>query len=166
MGINERKKSRGDLLYLGGKYGEAIKTYEDLLLKEAYDDEKMQHSLLYNTGCCYGNMFYYDIAYEWFMKAAAMEIDRDGDMKAALFCKRMVLDEKRWKVFLEEHKEFAVFAAAMESEQEAFLEQWEKEALTKELEGLKRGPKGREKEYYVRLTELVEEWKRGIHEYF
>lgn len=166
LGINERKKSRGDMFYLGGKYGEAINTYKDLLLKEAFDDEKMQHSLLYNIGCCYGNMLYYDIAYEWFMKAAAMELDKGGDMKAALFCKAMVLDGKEWEKFLGEHKEFSAFAASMENERGQLLEQWGKEALAKELERLKRGPKGREKEYYVRLTELVEEWKRGIHEYF
>lgn len=166
LGINERKKSRGDLLYLGGKYGEAIKVYEDLLLKESFDDEKMQHSLLYNIGCCYGNMLYYEIACECFMKAAAMEIDKDGDMTAALFCKRMVLDGREWEAFLREHSEFSALVESMENERETLLEQWERGSLAKELEGLKRGPEGREKEYYVRLTELVEEWKRGIHEYF
>lgn len=166
LGINERRKSRGDLLYLGGKYGKAIKIYEDLLVKEAFDDANMQHSLLYNIGCCYGNMLYYEIAEEWFMKAAATDIDRSGDMMAALFCKRMVLDEKEWESFLAENGELSQFAAPMENERNLLLKQWETEALAKELAGLKRGPKGREKEYYVRLTELVEEWKRGIHEYF
>lgn len=166
LGMNERRKSRGDLLYLGGKYGEAIKIYEELLLKEAFDNEKMQHSLLYNIGCCYGNMLYYDIAYEWFMKAAVMEIDKGGDMMAALFCKRMVLSEREWEDFLLEHEELAAFAAPMENERSLLLKQWETETLAKELAGLKKGPTGREKEYYVRLTELIEEWKRGIHEYF
>lgn len=166
LGINERRKSRGDLLYLGEKYGEAIGIYQDLLSKEAFDDEKMQHSLLYNVGCCYGNMFYYDIAYDWFMKAASMDIDRGGDLTAALFCKHMVLSEREWERFLAEHEEFLAFAAPVENQCAKLLEKWEKEPLAKELAGFEKRTGGREKEYYVRLKELMEEWKRGVHEYF
>lgn len=166
LGINERRKSRGDLLYLGGKYGEAIQVYKDLLLKEEFDDEKMKHSLLYNIGCCYGNMLYYDIACEWFMKAADLSVDKKGDRIAALFCRRMVLDGKEWDGFLAGNQEFSALADSVEGACGKLLEQWEKEPLAKELAGFKRGPKGREAAYYARLRELVEEWKRGVHEYF
>lgn len=148
LGINERKKSRGDMLYLEERYNDAIRVYEDLIEKKAYDDERMYHHLLYNIGCCYGNMFYYDIAYEWFMKAAAINIEKGEDIIAALFCKRMTLSGKEWERFLESREELASYAPSMENQREIFLKEQEKEK-----------PAGG---YGLSLTKRMKEWKSRI----
>ena len=113
LGYNERRKMRADYFYLDGKYREAIKDYEDMLEQKAYDDAKMKHHLLYNIGCCYAAMFYYDIAYGWFLHAAQMDIAQGEDVMAALFVKRMTLTDKEWEEYLDEHKEMAAMAPAM-----------------------------------------------------
>lgn len=159
LGLNERRKMRGDYFYLDGKYQEAIKDYEEMLVQEAYDDEKMHHSLLYNIGCCYGAMFYYDIAYGWFLQAAAMDLAKGEDIMAALFCKRMSLDDREWEKYLETHQEFAAFAPPMERQRESLLEQWEKTPEAEELASYRRGPEGRKKDYDTYMSKCLEEWK-------
>lgn len=159
LGLNERRKMRGDYFYLGQKYRDAIREYEEMIARGAYDDEKMHHDLLYNIGCCYGSMFYFEIAYGWFLQAAAMDISRGGDMMAALFCKRMSLEDGEWEKYLSEHPDFAAFAPPMEKQREQLLKQWEKTPEGKELLSFQEDPKNRKKEYYAFMSKCLEEWK-------
>ncbi len=162
LGINERRKMRGDYFYLDGKYREAIKDYEEMLEQKAYDDEKMHHGLLYNIGCCYASMFYYEIAYNCFMRAAELEIFKGEDLVAAMFCKKMSLDDKEWETFLSGHEEFSSFAASMERQFAKIKEEWEKSSQAGELLKLQKGSQGRTKEYYESMTNHVEKWKSQI----
>lgn len=162
LGINERRKARGDLFFLDGKYKEAIKDYEQLLEQKAFDDERMHHSLLYNIGCCYGSMFYYDIAYGWFLQAAALDIAKGEDIIAALFCKRMVSDEAQWEAYLEEHKELAQFAPAMQKQLKEIQKQWEKDPAAEKVALLLEKSEHKDKAYYEHLTRCLLEWKSRI----
>lgn len=159
LGIHERRKMRADYLYLDGKYREAIEDYESMISQEAYVDERMHHSLLYNVGCCYGAMFYYDIAYGWFLQAATLNISKGEDIMAALFCKRMSLDDNGWEKYLAEHTEMAAFAPPMEKKRKELLEQWEKTPEAKELSSFHKDAGGRKKEYYAYMSKCLEEWK-------
>lgn len=162
LGIYERRKMRGDYYYLDGKFREAIKDYEEMLEQKAYDDEKMHHGLLYNMGCCYASMFYYEIAYGCFLQAAELEVSKGEDLIAAMFCKKMSLDEKEWEAYLSRHKEFASFAASMERQFAKIKEEWDKSPEAGELLKLQKGSQGRTKEYYESMTKRVEEWKSQI----
>lgn len=162
LGINERRKMRGDYFYLDGKYQDAIKDYEEMLEQNAYDDEKMHHGLLYNVGCCYAAMFYYDIAYGWFLQAAVLDVSKGEDIMAALFCKKMVLNDKEWQEYLAEHEEMAAFAPPMEIQLEKMKEEWKRSPEAKELDFLKNHSEGRNREYYEAMERCVEEWKTRI----
>jgi tetratricopeptide (TPR) repeat protein len=162
LGVYERRKMRGDYFYLDGKYQEAIKDYEEMLVKEAYDDEKMKHHLLYNIGCCYGAMFYYDIAYGWFLQAAAMDISKGEDIMAALFCRRMSLDDHAWEEYLAAHEELATFAPPMEKQMKLLEEAWEKEPDAQKFTAFRKGPEGRKTDYYAYMTKCLDEWKCRI----
>ncbi|MBP3422008.1 MAG: hypothetical protein J6K37_07045 [Lachnospiraceae bacterium] len=159
LGYNERRKMRGDYFYLDGKYKEAIKDYEDMLEQKAYDDQKMKHHLLYNIGCCYAAMFYYDIAYGWFLRAAQMDIAKGEDVLAALYVKKMSLSDKEWETFLEEHAEMATLAPAMEKQMQEIKKQWAEAPEAKEIENLRTHKQGRDKEYYEKIDRLLETWK-------
>lgn len=159
LGFYERRKMRGDYFYLDGKYREAIKEYEDMLKQEAYDDKKMQHSLLYNMGCCYAAMFYYDIAYGVFLQAAQLDVAQGEDIIAALFCKRMVLNDKEWETYLKSHGEMAALAPAMEKQMKDVKKQWKEAPEAKEITKLKEHVDGRNKDYYAAMDTLLEKWK-------
>ncbi len=159
LGYNERRKMRADYFYLDGKYREAIKDYEDMLEQKAYDDAKMKHHLLYNIGCCYAAMFYYDIAYGWFLHAAQMDIAQGEDVMAALFVKRMTLTDKEWEEYLDEHKEMAAMAPAMEKQLKDIQKQWEESSRAKTVENLKNHGQGRDKAYYEEVDRILEVWK-------
>ena len=93
LSVEERKKSRTDLLFLDGRYDEALKGYEELLLKEGDQDTKFTHYLTYDIACCYGRLFYFDIAKDWFEKAAASKFGDDADKDGIDFCERMMNEE-------------------------------------------------------------------------
>lgn len=162
LGINERRKARADLFFLDGRYKDAIKDYEQLLEKRAFDDEKLHHSLLYNIGCCYGGMFYYDIAYGWFLQAAALAIARQEDIVAALFCKWMGSDKAEWECYLEKHKEFADFVPTMYRRMKETEQQWEGDPAAKNIALLLERSKNKDKAYYEQLAGCLEEWKSRI----
>lgn len=159
LGRNERRKMRGDYFYLGGNYRDAVKNYEEMLAQEAYDDDRMRHSLLYNIGCCYGSMFYYDIAYGWFLQAAAMDIAKGEDIMAALFCERMSLNEREWEKYLAKHPDFAAFAPPMEKQRVQLIRQWEKTPEAKELLSYGKGGENRKKEYDAFMCQCLETWR-------
>lgn len=159
LGYNERRKMRADYFYLDGKYKEAIKDYEDMLEQNAYDDSKMKHHLLYNIGCCYGAMLYYDIAYGWFLRAAQMDIAKGEDVLAALYVKRMSLSDNEWDDYLEKHPEMATFVPAMEKQMHEIKKQWEESVEAKEVRALQIHEHGRNKVYYEEMDRLLELWK-------
>lgn len=162
LGRNERRKMYADYLYLAGDYRNAVSNYEDMLAKEAYDDPRMQHSLLYDTGCCYGAMFYYEIAYGWFLQAAAMDIAKGEDLMAALFCKRMSLEDREWEAYLEKHPDFAAFAGPMEKQRRELIRQWEKTPEAKKFLSRRENPAGGSREYDAFLTQCLDEWKKQV----
>lgn len=162
LGLHERRKMRGDYLYLDGKYQDAIACYEEMIVQKAYDNEKMQHSLLYNIGCCYGAMFYFDIAYGWFLQAAALNVAKEEDIMAALFCKRMSLDDKAWKEYLSAHEEMAAFAPPMEKRMKEVEEAFWKSPSAREFQSFQKGTDGRKKDYYTYMAQCLEEWKCHI----
>lgn len=106
LSVVERKKMRADTNVVSGNYRDAIRDYEDILDKEEYRTEKEKHHIIYNIGCCYGSLFYYNLAYEWFLKAAEMKIDTESDLTSALFCKYMELSEVDFSEFVNQQKQF------------------------------------------------------------
>lgn len=161
-GLDERKKMRGDYFYLDGKFQDAVKVYGEMLEQGNYEDEKMHHGLLYNMGCCFASMFYYDIAYECFMKAAELDILRGEDMIAALFCKKTSLSDREWEEFLAEHDEFNTYVMPMEKQLSETEKEWRKSALAKELLKLQNHSGGRTREYYDTMEKYLREWKKLI----
>lgn len=161
-GLEERKKMRGDYFYLDGKFMEAARVYQEMLEQGNYEDEKMHHGLLYNMGCCFASMFYYDIAYDCFFKAAELDVARGEDMMAALFCKKTALSEREWEDFLNANDEFSAYAAPMERELRKAEEEWRESALAKDLLKLQNHSRGRTKEYYDIMEKYLWEWKKQI----
>lgn len=162
LGLNERRKMRADYLYLAGDYRGAVCDYEEMLEKEAYDSPDMRHNLLYNIGCCYGAMFYYDIAYGWFLQAAATDIAKDKDLAAALFCKRMSLEDSEWEDYLKERPDFAAFAAPMERQREELIGQWEKTPEARKLLSYRNSQADGCRQQEAFLNECLEEWKKRV----
>lgn len=162
LGIGERKKMRGDYFYLDGKFMDAIRVYQEMLEQENYEDEKMHHGLLYNLGCCFAAMFYYDIAYDCFLKAAELDVSKGEDMVAALFCKKTALSEREWEDFLNENHALASYVMPMEKELCRAEAEWKESALSKELFKLQNHSRGRSKEYYDTMEKYLWEWKKQV----
>ena len=93
LSATERRKSRTDLVFLDGRYEEALAGYEELLKEEMGRDNKFTHYLLYNIACCYGRLYYFDIAADWFKKASESKYGDDEDKAALSFCERMIKEE-------------------------------------------------------------------------
>lgn len=131
--VNERKKMCADHHVVAGRYSEAIRDYEEMLLEVCYENEKERHHILYDIGCCYGAMFYYELAYDWFMKAAETDIQKEEDIQAALFCKKMVLREEEFSAFIKEHDEWEQAAYHMEQNETHIRREYEERPQTVSL---------------------------------
>lgn len=162
LGLDERKKMRGDYYYLDGKFRDAIRVYGEMLEQKSYEDAKMHHGLWYNMGCCFASLFYYDIAYECFLKAAELDVSRGEDMVAALFCKKTVLSEQEWEDFLQENRRFAAYVMPMEKELGKAEGEWIESAAAKELFRIQNHSRGRTKEYYDTMERYLKEWKKQV----
>lgn len=161
LGINERKKSRADLLYLDGKYKEAIREYKKLLQREAYDNEKMRGNLIFDIGCCYASMFYYPLAGQWFLQAAEIESLKEDALSAAAFCMDMAGDKKALSQLMEKYPEAEELIRETESRRKSTEESWEQEPETKRMQQmLNLGSRNREYEAY--LTEKMDHWKEKL----
>lgn len=114
LSIMERKKMRADTSVVDGNYQDAIRDYEDILSGEFYRSEKEKHNIIYNIGCCYGNLFYYSLAYEWFVKAAELEENPKEDMISALFCKYMELSNVDFEDFLNKNPQMKEVAPVLQ----------------------------------------------------
>ena len=159
---NERLKMRGDYYFMESKYLDAIKIYEDMLLAQSYDDDKMQHQLIYNVGCCYSNMFYFDMAFDWFIKAADLQKDKANDYLAALMCKRLQLDPDQYETFLRENPQFELLAADVEREIDASMAEWEQEPGSKQMLTMLSDNTVKNAEYYDYIDACLTEWKGQI----
>lgn len=116
LSIYERKKMRADSYVAEKNYREAIIDYEEILEKGYCKNLKEEYNILYNMGCCYGALFYYDLAYGWFMKAADKQEDSQDACLGALFCKRMTLSEEDYEEFLKSQEELASLNVLLEEE--------------------------------------------------
>lgn len=159
LGINERKKSRADLLYLEGKYKEAVREYRKLLEREAYDNEKMRGNLIFDIGCCYASMFYYPLAEQWFLQAAEIEILREDALSAAALCINMDEDEKALSELIERYPEAQDLIWAAGSRKKEAEEMWEQEPETKRMHEVLKKLGSRNREYEVYVTEKMDHWK-------
>lgn len=162
LGINERRKSRADLLYLDEKYGEAIKEYGKLLQRKAFNNEKMRGNLLYNIGCCYASMFYYRLAGQWFLQAAEIESIREEALTAAAFCMNMDGDKKLLSKFLDEYPEAESLISEADRKRKEAEEMWEQEPETEKMQQILKTAGSRNREYSAYLTEKMENWKSRI----
>lgn len=162
LGMNERRKSRADLLYLDGKYKEAIGEYEKLLKREAYDNEKMQGTLLYNIGCCYASMFYYRLAVQWFLQAAEAEDLKKEALSAAAFCMDMDGDEKALSKLLEAYPEAEPLISEAGKKRRDAEEMWKQEPETQKMQQIIAAAGSRNREYDAYLMEKMDNWKSRI----
>lgn len=159
LSIHERKKMRADYYVVEGNYKDAIIDYEEMLTNQHYQTAREQHHIIYNIGCCYGSMFYFDLAYDWFIKAASMEISQEDDYKAALFCKKMTLSDEKYRAFVSEHEEFEAIASQLNGEVAACKNDFLKLPSTKELIGYQEGKRGRGEEYQEFIKKKVDAYK-------
>ena len=159
LGINERRKSRADLLYLDGKYKEAIREYRKLLQREAYDNEKMRGNLIFDIGCCYASMFYYPLAGQWFLQAAEIESLREDALSAAAFCMDIDGDKKALSKLMERYPESEKLIRSAESRRKEAEEMWEQEPETKRMHQIMEKSGSRNREYEAYLTEKMDHWK-------
>lgn len=159
LSINERRKMRADYYVVGKNYREAIQDYEEILERKDYNTLKEKHHIIYNIGCCYSYMFYFDLAFEWFMKAAEMEIDQKEDLKAALFCKNMILTEETFHKFIKSHSEFEQVSAELSHDIAEAKNNFLKEPDTVKLLSFSQGKRGRDLEYREFVFEKIAEYK-------
>ena len=159
LGINERRKSRADLLYLDEKYKEAIREYRKLLQREAYDNEKMRGNLIFDIGCCYASMFYYPLARQWFLQAAEIESLREDALSAAAFCMDMDGDEKALSELADRYPEAQDLIRAARSRRKEAEEMWEQDPETKRMHQIMEKSGSRNKEYEAYLVEKIDQWK-------
>ena len=159
LGINERRKSRADLLYLDRKYNEAIREYRKLLQREAYDNEKMRGKLIFDIGCCYASMFYFPLAGQWFLQAAEIESLKEDALSAAALCMAMDGDKKALSELIEKYPEAETLVRSAESRKKEAEEMWEQEPETKRMHQIMEKSGSRNREYQVYLTEKMDQWK-------
>lgn len=129
---NERKKMRADYYVLEKHYQDAIREYEDILLQKEYNTAKEKHHIIYDIGCCYAHMFYFDLAYDCFIRACDMEISQKEDLRAALFCKRMLLSDREYEDFLADHEEFIETDRELSEQIRGVKHEFSNEVQTKE----------------------------------
>lgn len=159
LSINERRKMRADYYVVENNYREAIQAYEELLERKDYNTQKEKHHIMYNIGCCYSYMFYFDLAFEWFMKAAEMEIDQKEDLIAALFCKNMTMSHEEFGEFANSHLEFEQVSAELSRELEEAKHHFLKEPDTVKLLSFSESKRGRDQEYQEFVLDKIVEYK-------
>ena len=140
-------------------YREAIQDYEEILEQKDYNTQKEKHHIMYNIGCCYSYMFYFDLAFEWFMKAAEMEIDQKGDLKAALLCKNMMMTDEAFSEFIKKHSEFEQISAELSHDIAEVKHDFLKESDTVKILSFSQGTNGRNQEYRDFVLEKIAEYK-------
>lgn len=159
LSLNERRKMRADYYVVEKNYREAIQDYEEILEQKDYNTQKEKHHIMYNIGCCYSYMFYFDLAFEWFMKAAEMEIDQKGDLKAALLCKNMMMTDEAFGEFIKKHSEFEQISAELSCDIAEAKHDFLKEPDTVKLLSFSQGTNGRNQEYRDFVLEKIAEYK-------
>ncbi len=159
---NARRKDRADTFFVKGRYEDAIRSYEEMLEEKAYDDAKMWHNLVYNTGCCYAKMFYFDIAIEWFFRAAESSPQPGQDVMAAFFCMLLQGGGDAVAACVKEHPEYASIAGAVKKEYELLLDKWDKSEDAARIRSMGKSDGVRNADYFASLSQWLSDKKKEI----
>ena len=151
------QKMPADHYVLETPHQDAIREYEDILLQKEYNTAKEKHHIIYDIGCCYAHMFYFDLAYDCFIRAYDMELSPKEDLRAALFCKRMLLSDREYEDFLADHEEFKETDRELSEQIRGIRHEYDNEAETKEL--VSRETLGNKEEWVQYISGKLAEYK-------
>jgi len=154
-----RRKMRADLSFERGNFKDAIRDYEEMLTTKDEHPDAEVHDVIYNIGCCYGGMMYYDIAYMWFSHALEYTDSPEDDIKGILICKKMTLSDYEYKQYLLNHNQYSNIAEALEKDWEEAEQDFSKSDEIKKMSTIWEGKQGRNTEYYETIEQIVASWK-------
>ena len=93
------------------------------------------------------------------MKAAEMEIDQKGDLKAALLCKNMMMTDEAFGEFIKKHSEFEQISAELSCDIAEAKHDFLKEPDTVKLLSFSQGTNGKNQKYRDFVLEKIAEYK-------
>ncbi len=164
LSLYEKKKARADALVKKGHFGLAGKEYGSLLKMLPPNQTILKGEIYHGCGVCLANMFYFELAGEYFLKAHSMT-GKIACYQQYLWTKRLSVTQKEYVEFLKEHEEAYEDSVDMEETLENLKQQWEESYSGRLLKTI-----GKEKEerkisaYQNKLDKRVEYLKDSYRE--
>lgn len=124
LSLYEKRKARADALVKKGQFGLAGREYGSLLKMLPQNQNILRGEIYQGCGICLANMFYFELAGEYFLKAHSMT-GKIACYQQYLWTKRLSVSEKEYMEFLKEHEEAYEDSVNMEETLEELKQQWE-----------------------------------------
>ncbi len=164
LSLYEKKKARADALVKQGHFGLAGKEYGSLLKMLPENQTILKGEIYQGCGVCLANMFYYELAGEYFLKAHGMT-GKIACYQQYLWTKRLSVSEPEYMKFLKEHEEAYEDSVNMEETLEELKTQWEDSHSGRLLKAIHKEKEERGiAAYQKRLEERVEYLKDSYRE--
>ncbi|MBE5870080.1 MAG: hypothetical protein E7294_02285 [Lachnospiraceae bacterium] len=162
-----RRKTRADRMFQAGGYLPALQEYMALVEcfkkqigKQKSEEREIYGRVLHNMGSCFARMFFYDAAAEFFWQAFEIAGDQK-ELKYVLLCKKLLLSNSEYELYLQEHMEAVCFEKEVDELVKQAEEHWHKTGNYVEMERARTRKEYAESEEYLKKQKsLIKEWKR------
>ena len=167
-----RRKAKADRMFQAGGYLPALQEYMVLVEwykkqigKQKAGEREIYGNVLHNMGSCFARMFFYEAASEFFWQAFEITGDQK-ELKYVLLCKKLLLSEREYETYLQEHMEAVCFEKEVEQLVKQAEENWHKTGNYVEMERARtRKEYAESEEYQKKQRNLIREWKRKYDTY-